>query len=800
MDTPTGGDAANSPIDQSQPDPYDAHRYEIDVCKRFVGKVPAHQMGTLNNSFERVEVTPRQHAALIRQGYTTTNPFRKVIPDGGKSPRVEENVIAVTHVALDFDTEDKRSALGTLLSHPVIAEHACFVHPTASSKEGAPRSRVVFVFEHPLSVDQGRQVIQYLQHLFPDADSSTSDTGRIWFGSPDCILHAPGNLVSAETVADWLAAMPAVDQGRGESQPLPNLSINGNGARAEAYGAAALQSGYQIMASAPTGGRNKTMFSQGTGLHELANSGVVTHAEVDQVMQAAAVANGLVADDGQASVDATIASARRKAGDTVRYMPEPAQPYSNGHSSDTAQPGAAGGMPRRYELTDLGNGERFADRYGHLVKYVYPWGWYFWDGARWVKDTTGQVTRWAKETSRSILAEAAGIEDDTQRGKVVRHAMSSQSRSRLEAMLALAQSEPAIAATSEQFDRDLYLLTVANGTLDLRTGQLHPHNPEHYITKMVDIEYIPSAEAPRWLAFLGRIFDHDQDMIRFIQRAIGYTLTGDTSEQCLFFAHGQGRNGKSTLADMIGDLLGDYGQKMGGEALMLKRANTINTEVARLAGARLATSAELNEGRALDESMIKDLLSNEQVTARYLYQQEFSFRPEAKIWISGNHKPRVRGADDGIWRRLRLIPFTVQIPEDEVDKHIADKLRQELPGILAWAVRGCLDWQAHGLQEPASVIAATAKYRSEEDELGAFLDEHCDFGDDLSDGATRLYHAYRELCERNGERAITQTAFGRKLEDRGFDSAPTRPISRLGLQLNAAGGELADAWKARKGG
>jgi putative DNA primase/helicase len=287
-------------------------------------------------------------------------------------------------------------------------------------------------------------------------------------------------------------------------------------------------------------------------------------------------------------------------------------------------------------------------------------------------------------------------------------------------MLARAQAERGVAITHNALEVDPWRLTVMNGTLDLRTGEMGEHRREDLYTRFVPVEYDPVAECREWLVFLNRVLNGNEELIAFLQRAMGYSLTGSTGEQCLFFLHGSGANGKSTFLEILRALLGDYAVQADFATFLENRNDGPRNDIARLFGARVVTSSEVGEGKKVNESLVKSLTGTDRVAARFLYAEAFEFLPTFKLWLAANHKPVIRGTDTAIWRRIRLVPFTVEIPEGERDPELPNRLRAELPGILAWAVQGCLLWLESGLGVPDQVRAATDAYRRESDILGAF--------------------------------------------------------------------------------
>ena len=431
----------------------------------------------------------------------------------------------------------------------------------------------------------------------------------------------------------------------------------------------------------------------------------------------------------------------------------------NGHGDTT--------LPRGYNLTDLGNAERFVAQHGENIRYCYLWGkWLGWTGTRWGRDDAGLVHRLAKKTVRSMYREASDAEDEERRKAIAKHASRSEGADKIKAMLELARSEVPVAP--DELDSDPWLLNASNGTVDLRTGAMREHRREDLITKLAPVEYEPNATAPTWEAFLERVLP-SEELRTFVQRAAGYSATGDTSEQVMLINHGAGNNGKSTFQEALAAALGDYSMRAPTEMLMAKRAGGVPNDVARLKGARFVAASETEEGRRLAESLVKDLTGQDTISARFMRAEWFDFRPTHKLWLSTNHKPEIRGTDNAIWRRLRLVPWTVAIPPAERDRKLAEKLRNELPGILGWVTRGCIDWRREGLQAPAEVRKATAGYRSEMDVLGDFLADRCFRGERLQVGKDELYKAYQMWSEAAGERMETKRKFGMLLKERGIE-------------------------------
>ncbi len=424
-----------------------------------------------------------------------------------------------------------------------------------------------------------------------------------------------------------------------------------------------------------------------------------------------------------------------------------------------------------HPLNDLGNARRFVDFERANVRYVPEFkAWLTLDAKNfWRRDTDGEIVRRAKDVIDTIKGEAKNAADQ-QKGELaqelLKHASRSGGAQRIAAMIELARTEPGIPLTSSALDQDPMLFGVANGVLDLRTGKLRPARAEDYITQRSPVVFDPAATCPTWEMFLQRVMGDDPELFSYIKRAVGYSLTGDTREHVFFFAHGSGANGKSTFTDIVQRFVGDYGRQIQSETLMVQKGKSASNDIARLFGARAVIASETEEGARLAEVMIKQATGGDTLTARYLYCEFFEFRPQFKLWIVGNHKPAIRGTDLGIWRRVHLIPFTVTIPPEQRDKALSEKLRTELPGILNWALEGCLEWQRDGLNPPATVTAATDEYRREMDVIGAWIDERCEVNRAARTSVRDLYRDYRAWAEDNGEHVFTGNAFGRKLGER----------------------------------
>jgi putative DNA primase/helicase len=433
--------------------------------------------------------------------------------------------------------------------------------------------------------------------------------------------------------------------------------------------------------------------------------------------------------------------------------------------------------------SDMANATRLAARHGEDLRYTAARGWFAWDGRRWAADEKGlRVQALAKETAKSIFGE---IEDAKDKDAIYRHARRSQSKASIDAMVWLARSEPGLPAAITEFDSNGWILNVANGTIDLRTGALLPHSREDLISNIVEIAFDPAAEFEQWDAFLWRVTDRNDELYAYLRRFVGYLLVGDMSDQSLHFLYGLGANGKSVFCEVLMRLLGEYAVAVSPDLIMLKRHGGIPNDVARLRGVRAALMNETSQGSRFDEAKLKDLTGGDTLTARFLHQEFFDFRPTHRIVIRGNHKPAINGTDEGIWRRLRLVPFTVTIPEDERDHQLISKLDAELPGILNWALQGCREWQAEGLKPPPIIADAVRAYREESDTLGRFIAECCEVRKLGQVKSSVFFKRYQEFAEQAGERWVASKDLPHEMQRRGYDWKRTNKTSVfLGIEFN----------------
>jgi putative DNA primase/helicase len=446
--------------------------------------------------------------------------------------------------------------------------------------------------------------------------------------------------------------------------------------------------------------------------------------------------------------------------------------------------------------SDLGNSDRLVMRFGSNLRYCHPFkSWFIWDGQRWKRDESLFVRELAKEATVRIGDEAAIIETPTERAEFYKWAAISQGHGRIDAMTDLAKS--ALPITPDRMDANPDILNFPNGTLNLNSFKFSEPSQNDYITKITGTLYNPGATCPNWLLFLNQIMPGNEklkgneNLISYLQRAAGYSLTGRTGERAIFLCHGSGANGKSTFLNTLLAVMGDYGKPVESATLCIARAEGIRNDLAALRGARFVSATEAGKGKRLDEDVIKRLTGGgDKIQARFLFQEYFEFTPECKIWWSFNSAPRITDTTNSIWDRVKLIPFSYVIPEPERDKKLLDKLLAEAPGIMQWMVDGLKSYQEIGLKEPTEVTQATQNYRDEQDFLGDFFTDVCVIEHGAATGATDLYNAYKNWHNMNAadEKCKSVRSFGFEMGDHGFERTKDRTTGRknyTGIRLKS---------------
>ena len=442
-----------------------------------------------------------------------------------------------------------------------------------------------------------------------------------------------------------------------------------------------------------------------------------------------------------------------------------------------------------FPLTDSGNAEAFAADNIDQVRYdCARKTWYHFDEQRWLPNNTGEVDRLALATIRRRQDRVARIADDGRRKRALKWTIGSENRPRRENLLALAAKLKSLAVAGDDWDARPLLFCVENGVIDLERGQLRHGTPEDRLTKSAPIAFDPMARCDRFEQFLAEIFAGRPELVDYIQRVVGYCLTGLTVEQIFWILYGLGANGKSTLLELLFRYI--FGGSDYAWAMPFPAAGWSNTmseyQKASLVGRRLVTASEVTRRGHLNEELVKSLTGDDTLNARHPYGRPFQFVPVAKFSLRVNDRPIIRDESHGMWRRVKLVEFRERFP---VNSALPDELRTEAPGILNWGLRGCADWQREGLCEPSCVQAATADYRRESDPLVEFLADRCDVQERARIGGRELFSAYRGWCDARQAPAddrLSQTAFGKRTKERFPNVGTSRKTVYSGIGLQSA--------------
>lgn len=416
---------------------------------------------------------------------------------------------------------------------------------------------------------------------------------------------------------------------------------------------------------------------------------------------------------------------------------------------------------------DMGNAQRFLDEYGERFKYSYvDKMWYLYNGSYWQGDDQGIIEKCADLVVANMENEKVQVAPGQDEEEAIEkwNKFKSKTRSNRSKAAMLEEVKHHVPVLHSDFDTEHMLLNTKSGYVDLNSGVLHDHEAEKMFSQQTAAEYTDNIDCPEWDKFLNQVFAGDDELIHYIQKAVGYSATGNTKEQVMFILFGNGRNGKSIFINTIADILGTYAETMNVSTIMVKQSSGANSDIARLEGARLVISSEANEGSRLDEGLVKQMTGGDKMVARHLYANEFEFNPEFKLWMATNHKPLIRGTDDGMWRRIMLIPFAVQIPKEKVDKDLKYKLQREAAGILNWIVQGAMMWQSEGLEPPQVVRDASKDYRDEMDVISFFISECCELGENYRAPAGELFTQYQEWAKDSSEYSMSKQKFGREMK------------------------------------
>jgi putative DNA primase/helicase len=442
--------------------------------------------------------------------------------------------------------------------------------------------------------------------------------------------------------------------------------------------------------------------------------------------------------------------------------------------------------------TDAGNAECFVEFYGHQFRYAPERGkWYKWTGAAWQEDLSGTVVRAMLHVVR-LRHQVAPTLRKKERVELWKHCEKSESSGRLHAAVQIAGVLKGMSISITELDHDRYLLGTPNGILNLsagKVGEFMESDPAYFISRLTDVPYDPKATCPLWEKTVAEIFNNDMDLVKYVQRIVGYSLTGDMREQAFFIFYGKGANGKSTFLGVLRQLLGDYSATIPFESFDADQRNPIGNDIAALRGKRFVVCIEAEHNRRLAEARIKSITGGDEISCRFLYGEYFSYLPQFKVIVAVNHRPLIRGDDHGIWRRVHIIPFDRRFEGNQENKELKDQLAAEMPGILNWALEGLREWHKIGLSRPQRVLEETEAYKATSDQIGRWIDDTCIEKPDAIELASKAYTKYKSWCEENNERPYSQNVWVQRLGDRNLKvekfstSGQKKAVVLRGLEL-----------------
>ena len=614
----------------------------------------------------------------------------------------------------------------------------------------------------------GEVKLQRTYQVIPPSWKTLEDGSRADYRLLDSI--PPATIELSRLLADLLAiGITFSSKLEQNTEKLENMGREARQERAETdeqrtrrYAEAALNSEVARLQSTVEGDRNSRLYRSAANLGEFVAVGVLSEDEVVASLALVADKKGLGIDE----IRRTIRSGLDTGKQHPREIPDQIQ--------------------RGFELTEGGNASRLEELCSDELRYCHTHGkWLIWRGGRWQIDLDGGANRLAQKVINNLYREAANADGKDERNAIAKFAKETDSRKGISNMLALAGNRLTFAITADQLDTDPWLLGGSDITFDLKAGSIRAPRREDLITKAIGARYDANAECPTWEQFLERIFGGDEELINYIKRAVGYCLTGSIAEQVFFFCYGSGANGKSVFLATLRALLGEYAKQADFSTFLVQRNEKVRNDLAALAGARVITAIEAEEGSRLSMQVIKAWTGGDPITARFLFSEHFTFQPVGEIWLAANNKPAISERNHAAWRRVQLIPFNVTIPEAEQDKNLEVKLLAELPGILNWALDGLAEYLKIGLKTPPAVRLATAKYREENDSLEAFISECCDVDKLKVCKNSDLYSQYQSFCAMSGLKALSPHKFTPELNAReGIKSTKSKHgVNWLGIAL-----------------
>lgn len=779
----------------------DTDKFKLSVNKNIIDKPDKPTAPGWTNS----EFTPNELIQHIASGFAFSQGVIKSNKLNGNKPSASD-IEEAWLVPVDIDNEGKVYDGGTYRSRklsesegyftfddairdPWLKEHALLIYTTPSHTEEQHRFRIVFLLEEPIkSAEEYTRISTALIDKF-GSDKSCKNIDRLFYGNTNAEVFTFGNSLGGKELDILLNSVSKLSEITADLSRTGELQLTSNDI-AEILSYIPKQPGYQEWL--------RILSAVGNYLNNdiLATQLIDAWSPDTKTGTLSKIKNRLK----QPNISTLLYFAKISGMNTSKFFANAKSNTVVTSSGDIQSSGSLKIEPNALmkkliflPYTDMGNAERFVARFGDKFRFNSTnSSFYIYNGRFWERDTISKIYKFVKQTIRAIVDEAPYANQDYKVQEALKkHAKTSESRGKIESLLALARQEEKISCKQDDFDKDLYLFNCENMVYDLRKNEAYPHKPEMMLSKCAPVVFDPNADCYAFEAFIDDIFDGDYEVIRFVQRALGLSLCAAHLEEALFFAFGSGKNGKSVFFKVIEMIFGDYYQNAPAGMLLQNRFQKDNpTDVARLPNARFVIASELPENGFLNESKVKDLTGGDTITARFLYNDEFSFKPTHTLWIFGNHKPKIRGTDNGIWRRINLIPFTVTISEEKrrPQAELLADFELEKSGILNWILKGWQDYQQNGLNPPDAVMKATEDYRNEEDKLGDFIQESCKLGVEYKIDAKSLYTFYCDYCKKNEEFAMKKAQFKNALLNKGirFEIGNGGKNIYIGIDLNNA--------------
>jgi P4 family phage/plasmid primase-like protien len=743
-------------------------KLQLSINRKIINKGPADTYGwqnsemTVEEFIKFVTVTGGAYSGgVLKEGKSNKKPAASDIERAQILSLDFDNCVKVYNKQTRTYDEHKKSlaegytSFDTVVGDPWINDNALFAYSTPTSTPDHNRFRVVFILPEPVTdpLEYAKIADAFIRKF--DSDTSCKNIDRFFYGNEKAEVKIFNSFLSKKTLKEIVKA----EESERKEYRTYNSIRNGDlteGDVAEMLSYIPRRMGYDEWGKIVSAVGNYFENSPETAFRLIENWSPDDKVGTRYRIEHRSLKPGI----------ASVVWYAKKFGYNTKKI---YKDYSNTIVTPDGEMVQKSEGLKIYPLTELGNSERFVDMWRDQVLYNHTNGkWHIWNGKYWEADNKNAIIGLAKITVRSIYNEVHEAQTEEKKSQISKHAIRSESKAQIESMIRLAAAHPEIAIEHSEMDADLFLINLQNGVYNLKTNEFLEHDPKYKLTKIAGVNFDPNANCYLWEDVMLTVFDSKEDMINFVQKACGLTFCGAHIEEVLFFCFGTGKNGKTIFFKVMEMIFGDYYQRAPTEMLLNRQSENIPNDIARLPGARLVVTAELPENRSFNENKIKDLTGGDSITARFLHKEFFDFNPTHTLWMYGNHKPNIKGNDEGIWRRICLIPFTVTIPEAErrPQYELMNDLDLEKSGILNWIIQGWQKYQKEGLNPPEDVKEATKEYRSENDKIADFVQECCELGENKKVTSSDLLHFYYSWCDKYRERPLTKNKFYKRISER----------------------------------